>query len=93
MTAPAAAASSWPTQPCGGCGAPVVWTTTANLRPMPVDPEPAPDGNVLLTAVGLGVRAEVVGNPARLFGRTAYRSHFSTCPKAGDYRRPSRRPP
>jgi hypothetical protein len=89
VTAPAAPA--WPTEPCEGCKAPIVWAVTRNARPMPVDPEPAPDGNVLLTRTASGVSAEVVSNPARLFGRKAYRSHFVTCPKADRYRRPRSR--
>jgi hypothetical protein len=87
MTAPAATAG-WPTTPCKGCGKPVIWATTANLRPMPVDPEPAAEGNVVLMRLGLGVRAEVITNPGRLFGRRTYVSHFVTCPKAAEFRRP-----
>jgi hypothetical protein len=87
VTAPAAA-PEWPTEPCKGCKAPIVWALTINAKPMPVDPAPAPDGNVLLSRVAGGVRAEVVRNPARLFGKKAYRSHFVSCPKAGDFRRP-----
>jgi hypothetical protein len=91
MTASAATAD-WPTQPCDGrgCTALIVWATTANVRPMPVDPEPVGDGNVLLSWVNGAVRAEVIGKSgqARLFGRTRYRSHFASCPAAGDFRRP-----
>lgn len=87
MTAPAATAD-WPTSTCDGCGAPIIWATTVRGEKMPVDAGPAPDGNVVLRMVGGRPHAEVVSNPARLFGKTARKSHFATCPKAGTFRRP-----
>jgi hypothetical protein len=92
MPSAPAATADWPTEPCEGrgCSALAIWATTTNLRAMPVDVEPVPDGNVLLSWVGGAVRAEVVGsrNQARLFGKAARKSHFVTCPAAADFRRP-----
>lgn len=77
---------------CASCRAEIVWLT---LRPggrrMPVDAEPASDGNVLADlAAGAGVVlsaamvAEVRdGTP----DEPLYRSHFSTCPQADQWRR------
>jgi hypothetical protein len=86
-------APRWPVDQCSTCGAPIVWTITTRLRSMPVDAQPDPDGNVLLTPglPGGQPRAEVIGNPARLFGRTAYTSHFARCPQADRHRRPRTR--
>lgn len=89
MTAPAATAD-WPTEPCEGCGAPVIWAHTSRTV-MPVDPDPTPDGNVVLRQFGGRPFAEVVTNPAKLFGRVARKSHFVTCPRAADFRRLRRR--
>lgn len=33
---------------CGSCDAPIIWASTVKGRPMPVDAEPDPDGNILL---------------------------------------------
>jgi len=86
---------TYPTGQCSSCQAPIIWAVTANtLRRIPVDLDPVgPDaGNVLLTATGGEPRAEVVRNPARLFGaRWVYRSHFVTCPFAAHHRGRARR--
>jgi hypothetical protein len=62
---------------------------------MPVDAEPVDvnhgGGNVLLTSSPAGPLAQVVSNPADLFGaRAVYRSHFATCPYAARHRRSRR---
>lgn len=90
MTAPAAA-PEWPTEPCKGCGAHVIWASTIRANTMPVDARPVPDGNVVLRWLGGKPYAEVVSNPAKLFGKTVRKSHFVTCPKADRYRRPRTR--
>jgi len=37
-------------EPCRSCGQPVIWAVTARqLRPIPVDPDPTPAGNIALT--------------------------------------------
>lgn len=83
---------------CRSCGAPVIWLTIApGGRRMPVDAEPAEDGTVLADlAAGAGVvlgRADVAqlradedehGPEAR---EPLYRSHFATCPQAGEWRK------
>lgn len=87
------AVGGWPTETCSGCGQPIVWATTTRRRPMPVDPEPAIGGNVWLFSSNGMVHAEVVVNPARLFGRATHMSHFATCPNAADFRLRGRRSP
>lgn len=74
---------------CRSCGAPVTWALTENKKWMPVDAEPAADGNVLLTAgnpplakVLTSFGKGLLGNGERL-----YRSHFSTCPNARSHRK------
>jgi hypothetical protein len=76
---------------CTSCGTNIIWATTAATgKVMPVDVEPHPDGNVLLTErVGRSPLAEVVapGQDSLIAGEPLRRSHFSTCPQADQHRR------
>jgi hypothetical protein len=77
-----------PTEKCKGCPKQIVWAVTERGKRMPVDPEPAPGGNVLLTEQ-YGQLTAVVVKPHRAFGRTdLHMSHFVTCPNADQLRRP-----
>ncbi len=79
---------------CRSCGAPVLWAVTAAGKRIPLDPEPQPDGNVVIasevhprTSVEC-VHAEVV--PARSAihpDRLRYQAHFASCPNAAQHRR------
>lgn len=68
---------------CRSCKAPVNWYKTTAGKNMPIDPDPHPDGNV---------RIDVVSNVAQVVPKGShhvlYRSHFATCPDAGQHRRP-----
>lgn len=58
---------------------------------MPVDPDPVPDGNIVIR----DNKAVVVGNdllgPQADDGEPRYKSHFETCPKASQFRRTKRK--
>ena len=58
---------------------------------MPVDVEPAPDGNIiadLAQAAGVVVATAALADmKADTPGEPFYRSHFSTCPQANTWRR------
>lgn len=83
--------SDFITAPCQSCSAPVIWTVTTSGKPMPVDPEPAADGNVALSWRAGHVLAEVL-SVAKQFGRTGLRkSHFATCPDGPSWRKTRRR--
>ncbi len=80
---------------CSSCQAPLWWVLTEGGRRMPLDPDPTPQGNVIVT--GQDARPPVVkvlgGSPlaqARASGRDMYTSHFATCPSA-EQRRDRRR--
>jgi hypothetical protein len=77
---------------CRSCSAEIIWLV---MRPggrrMPIDAEPARDGNVLAdlnAAAGIVLsaasRAEVLDATP---DEPLYRSHFSTCPQADRWRR------
>lgn len=70
---------------CRSCGAPVVWVRTEAGRPMPLDPEPTPTGNVIYTDEA-DRRVKVVGTADDLFATDRYVSHFATCPHAEEHR-------
>ena len=72
---------------CRSCSAPIVWAITQEGRRMPLDAEPAREGNVLLYPDGTcrALRAdEVIGGA---IGEHLHRSHFATCPEAAEHRR------
>lgn len=73
---------------CRSCQRPIRWTTTTNGRRLPIDPQPAADGNVrLLRSAGAEPLADVLGRDDALVAQNEgaellYRAHFSTCPSA-----------
>lgn len=71
------------------CRGLILWVLTEGGKRMPVDPEPAPDGNVLLTRQPDGtVRARVLtGSDPIVEGRITYRPHHRTCPDSAEFRR------
>lgn len=72
---------------CKACGAPVQWVESVkNDKAMPIDPLPHPNGNLRIERRGSGLLAHVVPKSAPRPER-AYRTHFATCPAAGQMRR------
>jgi len=72
---------------CRSCGASIRWARTTNDRPIPLDAEPDPAGNVLL----LGETAHVLGKgatvPLELAGDddgTRWMPHHATCENWGN---------
>ena len=77
---------------CRSCGAPVLWATVElSGKQMPVDADPAPEGNVLIQREPGRVWARVLTghdlHQARHEDEPLHRSHFSTCPDAATWRR------
>lgn len=78
---------------CDFCQRAIVWTRTVNSTAMPVDAEPTDGGNVLVTHDAGGLRATVLGTPAK---RESHRNagwllrvtHKLTCPFADEWSRP-----
>ena len=76
---------------CQGCKAEIVWALTSAGKSMPLDPEPHPDGNVEAMQDQDGRWHVIAVHPGPdLFGGTRYHSHFTTCPKADDFKRKKR---
>lgn len=78
---------------CRACGEPLVWAVSQKGRMMPVEKEPHPEGTVQLTERNGSWYAKILkADEARTFQGPLYRSHFSSCPKADQFRR-RRQPP
>ncbi len=76
---------------CESCAAEIRWVTLESGRPMPLDPAPHPNGNII---VGIGGRYRVLDGSQLPAEVAAWRSHFATCPHASRHRRrPVTRPP
>jgi hypothetical protein len=67
---------------CRQCGAPLRWETTArNGKPIPLDADPTPAGNVVMDATGRAVVLNDANRDAAVArGTTIYRAHFASCP-------------
>lgn len=68
---------------CRGCNAVIRWAKTEAGKPIPVDPEPVPGGNLVVTAQGI---AHFLKKDELPTGPT-YVSHFSTCPNRDQFKR------
>ena len=73
---------------CVGCGAPIRWVLTVAGKRLPIDPEPTEDGNVVVRDVDGQPRAHVLTGPELPAREQAWRPHWATCPKAGEFRAP-----
>lgn len=72
---------------CKSCGAAIVFARTKDLRLMPIDAEPAPDGTIVVVETERGL--EAFFPPAwAMPGEPRHKSHFATCPSAGQHRKP-----
>jgi hypothetical protein len=69
---------------CNSCHREIRWAKSATTgKSMPLDPEPTPDGNLV---VERGVFRAATAEDKRLH-RDLFVSHFSTCPQAEKWRR------
>lgn len=68
---------------CSSCGAPIRWGRTARENAIPLEAEPAPDGNLVIER-GLVVCYQPLLHSQ---GFARYRAHFASCPHAARWRR------
>lgn len=71
------------------CGAAIRWVRLTSGKMMPLDPEPAADGNIVAGEDGLFA----VAGRGRKSDGPRYRSHFSTCVHASRHRKPTTNEP
>jgi len=77
---------------CSTCKRPILWARSEHGRPIPIDPAPRPDGNIVLRPIAVG--AELLAHVVTAGEETdeqRYASHFSTCPEAETHRRREKR--
>jgi hypothetical protein len=79
---------------CRSCRAEIWWAETLAGKRIPVDTEPAPDGNVVLLRGGRGEAPPVVLVMSQAQADTVipdvgprYMSHYATCPQAAEWRK------
>lgn len=88
---------------CRSCDAPILWALTATGKRMPIDFWPVAEGNIALErnqdgeriarVLAPGERTEPVEPEEPADSESPpprYTSHFATCPRAGEHRRPAR---
>jgi hypothetical protein len=76
------------TDVCRSCKAPIRWAVTVGGHPMPLDPVPVADGNLLLEdRGGTAPRVTVVPPSARDVDELLFVAHFRTCPYASRHRK------
>lgn len=69
------------------CGAAIIWTVTEGKgKRMPVNAQPAPDGNLVISESPHGAPISKVADLLDPDG-PRYLSHFVSCPAAGEFRR------
>lgn len=84
-------------RPCSACGQLIVFPLVARTakgveraRVMPVDVDPDPAGTVHIWTEGRSLRGHVFGRATdRKNRRDLHKSHFATCPQAGQFRQRS----
>jgi len=74
---------------CTSCQAEIRWAVTAAGKLMPIDPEPVEGGNLELIGERNGRPLVRYRQPSLLEPPDGprYRSHFASCPHAGQHRR------
>lgn len=81
---------------CRSCRAHIIWGVDAvSRKPMPIDAEPSPNGNISMYVshggdVRLMVLAKSKASAMRAAGQPLYLSHFGSCPHAADWRKDRR---
>ncbi len=71
---------------CRSCEAAIAWCLTPAGKNMPVDAEPADDGNLVIEADRVGDPVVIAYDPAKHAGRERFKSHFATCPQGTQWR-------
>lgn len=74
---------------CRTCGASIIWCVTDKNQRMPVDAEPAENGNLLISLEG-GQYFVTAGRSEHSDGEPLYTSHFATCVNAAQHRKAKR---
>lgn len=70
---------------CRGCGADILWATTESGSKIPLDTKPEKRFRPM-------TRGAITPHEIAVLVDT-YQSHFATCPKAGDFRKPKAQRP
>ena len=83
---PAVSAAQARAGSCRSCGAPILWATTEKGKAIPLDAEPADNGNVEFTG-NLDIVRVLGGVDAGVVSTPRYTPHHATCPEGAQWRR------
>jgi len=72
---------------CNSCKAEIRWVMTEKGKRMPIDPKPAPNGNLQLVDQGKYLPPLAIVHSVRAPNVEYYASHFMTCPNAAKHRK------
>lgn len=73
---------------CKKCPAQIEWVLTEAGKPMPINAEPDPKGNLVVVGVEHdGTRQVKVADLFTPADAVRYMPHWATCPKAEEFRR------
>lgn len=73
---------------CRSCDADIIWAVTINDRPIPVDANPAPGGNLRLEPRGATMAPRAVKlSPKLAFGVKLRMPHHASCPQGREWKR------
>jgi hypothetical protein len=73
------------TTKCKSCGAEIFWVKSSRGKPMPLNKDPDPAGNIVVV-VGIGY-VFLPNAPEALPPKPYYKSHFATCEFAAKHRK------
>lgn len=72
---------------CRSCRKRIIWAITGKMRRIPIDPDPTPDGNIVLQDQGKFRPPLATVHTVRPPDTMLYKSHFATCPAAAAFRK------
>lgn len=72
---------------CSTCGKRIIWCRTELGKKMPIDPEPTPDGNLVLVGGELLPTVRSASRNVYQPGQALYKSHFATCKEIAAHRK------
>jgi hypothetical protein len=73
---------------CRSCGERILWAETVKGRRIPIDVQPAHDGNIRLEPQGQHAPPLAIVLTGQIENNTQrWRSHFASCPNAAQHRR------
>jgi hypothetical protein len=76
---------------CSSCSKPILWGVTSKGKRIPIDVDPAPNGNIRLKIDGAALRVDVLNfvqrDEAKARGEPLYITHLASCVDGDQFRK------